>query len=97
MEHLVIVRPASPDRFVAEAVGLPAFHAEAATEEEAIAQVRSSLASWFKTAKLVRVEFPAPGDDNPWIRWAGRSAHDPDFEEYLAEIKKFRAEADAGE
>jgi len=95
VEHLVIVRSEAPDQFVAEAVGLPALRAEAATEEEAIDRVRSSLADWSKTAKLVRVEVPVPGEENPWIRWAGRSADDPDFEEYLDEIKKFRAAMDA--
>jgi len=92
MEFLIAVRPNAPDRFVAEVVGRPALRAEAAIEEEAIQRVRSSLADWSKTVKLVRVKIPVQGEENPWIRWAGRSADDPDFDEYLVEIQRLHSE-----
>ena len=32
---------------------------------------------------------------NPWLDFAGRSADDPDWDDYLAEIARYRAAADA--
>jgi hypothetical protein len=32
---------------------------------------------------------------NPWLDFAGSSADDPDWEEYQAEIRRYRAAVDA--
>ncbi len=92
MEFLIAVRPDAPDRFVAEVVGLPKHRAVAATEDEAVSLVRSSLTEWLALAKIVRVEIPGPERDNPWLEWAGWLADDPHFHEYIAEIERSRSE-----
>jgi hypothetical protein len=50
--------------------------------------VSQSLTQWLASAKLVRVDVPVPGSGNPWLDTFGRSADDPDFEEFLKEMKQ---------
>jgi len=89
MQHLIIVRSGPQDQFTAEAVGIPELTATAATKIKAIKQVESQLAEWVKTGQLVRAELP---EENPALEWAGWAKDDPDYESYLAEIRRFRQE-----
>jgi hypothetical protein len=90
MEYLVIVRAESGDQYAAQPVGIPELRAVAPTEEEAIHQVSASLVQWLASAKLVRVDVPIAGDGNPWLSTFGRSADDPDFDEFTEEMKQAR-------
>ena len=92
MESLVIVRPESPDHYVAQSLAVPEVRAVAATEAEAVELVRESLTHWMASGKLVRVHIPIPENRNPWLQGFGRSADDPDFEDYLKEIQQARSE-----
>ena len=94
MESLVIVRPEAPNRYVDHSITIPEVRAVAATEAEAIEQVRDSLANWLGSGKLVRVQVPFSNGGNPWLESFGRSAHDPDFDEYVQEIQRARSTDD---
>jgi hypothetical protein len=96
MESLVIVRPEAPDHYVAQSLAVPEVRAVAATEAEAIEQVRDSLSHLLASAKLVRVRIAISDGGNPWLQGFGRSANDPDFEEYLQAIQQARS-TDNGE
>jgi hypothetical protein len=92
MDHLVTVRCENAGQYVAEAVGLPDIRSEAATEAEAIEQVRQGLAQMVATSRLVRVSVPqSQSVENPWLTGHGRSADDPDFVEFEAELVRGRA------
>jgi len=92
MDYLVTVRCESAGLYVAEAVGLPDVRSEAATEAEAIEQVRQGLAQMVATARLVRVSVPQSDPlENPWLTGHGRSSDDPDFAEFEAELARGRA------
>lgn len=92
MHCTVIVRPESGNRFVACPLGLPQLETTAASEAEAVEQVKHKLDQWMNGARIVEVDVPT---GNPWLDTAGRSANDPLFEEYQAEIKRYRAAIDA--
>jgi hypothetical protein len=92
LQHLVVVRPEPPGQFTAEALGLPELRATCATREEAINRVRLQLGHWFVTRQLVQVEVPTV---NPLAQYAGWAKDDPGYEEYLEEIRRYRAEVDA--
>ena len=62
--------------------------AEGTTESEAIDKVRDSLTEFLANAKLVKYSAPV---ENPWLKAFGSDADDPDFENYLEEIRKARA------
>ena len=83
----VLVRPEGQGHFSAQAIGFPELKAEAATETEAVRKVRDSLLEFLSTSKLVKISVP---DENPWLKIAGHAANDPDFDEYLEEIRKAR-------
>lgn len=89
MQCTVIVRLKSATRFVACPVGLPQLESTAPTEDEAVEQVKQKLAAWLKDAKVVEVSVPT---GNPWLDSFGRSATDPQFDDYLAELQRYREE-----
>lgn len=87
MQCTVIVRPESATRFIACPLGLPQLESSAPTEGEAVEQVKQKLSAWLKDAKVVEVSIPT---GNPWLDTFGRSAQDPQFEDYLAELQHYR-------
>lgn len=86
MQCTVIVRPESPIRFVARAAGLSELESIAPSETEAVEQVKQKLTAW-QNAKVVEVNVPT---GNPWLDTFGRSATDPQFDDYVAEVKRYR-------
>jgi hypothetical protein len=92
MQCTVIVQSEGEERFVARPLGLPELVVDGPTEAEAIERVKGKLGEWLRGVKVVEVTVPT---GNPWLDTAGRSANDPLFEEYLAEIKRYRAAVDA--
>lgn len=92
MQCTVIVRPESATRFVAYPVGLPQLESSAPTAAEAVEQVKQKLSLWLKDAEVVEVSIPT---GNPWLDTFGRSANDPQFEEYLIELQRYRKEQEA--
>jgi hypothetical protein len=90
MEYPVIVRVADVGGYLAQPLGLPELRVTAASEDEAVAGVRQALERWLASAKLVHVSVAIGMTGNPWLDAFGRSASDPDFDEYLEELRKAR-------
>lgn len=91
MHYPVIVRTESPDQYTAQPLGMPELKVVAPTEAEAIAQVSKALDQWLTSAKIVQVAVPAVSTGNPWLDTFGRSATDPDFDEFLEELRQARS------
>jgi recombinational DNA repair ATPase RecF len=51
----------------------------------------TSLVQWHASAKLVTLDVSVLGTGNPWLDTFGRSADDPDFEEFVEEMQRARA------
>ena len=66
----------------------------AATAEEAVEQLRGRLQEEVNWGRLLAIELP---QQNPVLRWVGQAKDDPEFEEYLEDIRKFREEKDRRE
>jgi len=90
MQFPLIVRADSPDHFSAQPLGIPELKTVARTEAEAIEQASQALAQWFASARVVQVSIPESDTGNPWLDTFGRSSDDPDFDEYLEEVKHTR-------
>lgn len=90
MEYQVIVRAEAADQFTAQPVGIPELKVVASTEDEALHQVSLSLTHWLASAKLVTVEVSFPDARNPWLDTFGRSADDPDFDEFVEAMEQAR-------
>jgi hypothetical protein len=91
MRYPVFVRSESSTSFIAEPLGIPELKTVASTERDALKQVEAALARWFAVGKLVHVSVPSETSGNPWIDGFGRSADDPDFDEFLEEVENARA------
>lgn len=91
---LVRVVQESDGRFTARVLGESDLTATAATPEEAVEQLRARLQEEVNWGRLLAIELP---QQNPLLRWAGHARNDPEFEEYLEEIRKFREEEDRRE
>jgi hypothetical protein len=88
MQYPVIVRTESANQYVAQPLGIPELKVMAATEAEAIEKVSRALGQWLASAKVVQVAVPSVGSGNPWLDAFGRSANDPDFAEFVEELKR---------
>ncbi len=91
MHYPVIVRTESSDQYVAQPLGIPELRVVAATEAEALERVGQALSQWLASAKVVQITVPVAGSGNPWLDTFGRSAEDPDFEEFLEELQQARS------
>ncbi len=88
---LVRIRPEPEGQFTAELVGLADLHATTATREEALERLRALLLEQLISGSLVCMDIP---QENPLMSRFGSARDDPDFEEYLDEIRKYREEVD---
>ena len=97
MQVPVIVQAESEDRYTAEPLGKSELRVEASSEAEALRMLTSALRSWLESAKVIQVDVPSLSEaaPNPWLDSFGRSADDPDFEDYLAEIGRARSAGEA--
>jgi hypothetical protein len=91
---LVRVHEEPDGRFTAHLLGEPDLRATAATAEEAVEQLRARLQYEVSAGQLLSIELPR---QNPVLEFAGYAKDDPEFEQYLEEIRKFREEMDRRE
>ena len=88
MEYPVIIRAEAAEGYAAQPLGLPELRVTAATEDEAVAAVQQALERWLASARLVYISVAAGKTENPWLDAFGRSASDPDFDEYQEELRR---------
>jgi hypothetical protein len=91
----ILVEQGGEKGFTARALAWPDCVVEAATREEALRLIRVELLMRLAKADLVTVEFTPEEVNNPWLKYAGMWKDDPDFDEFLAEIERYRREVDA--
>ena len=98
MQVPVIVQAESEDRYSAEPLGKPDLRVEATSETEALLKLTRSLSRWLESAKLVQIDVPvaAEAKPNPWIETFGRSADDPDYQDFVNEIERARTAGELG-
>ncbi len=98
MQVPVVVQVESEDRYSAEPLGKAELRVEGASEAEALRKLTASLRQWLESAKLVQLDVPLESESvtNPWLETFGRSADDPDFEDFIAEIERARASDESG-
>ena len=77
---------------VASVLELPGYWVEAATEEQAIAELRQLVISRLTKAKIVPLELPLeqPHHPNPWTEFIGMFEGDIEFATLAAELRAER-------
>ena len=77
--------------YTARPVLLPEIVVHAEDEGEALNLVSEAIADLQNKSRIVRIEVQQPQEpDDPWLRFAGMWADDPDWERFQAEVAAFR-------
>jgi hypothetical protein len=88
---LVEVRDEPGGQVTAQILGVSDLQATAPKREQALDDLRALLRQRLDSGALVSIEV---SQENPLMRWFGHAKDDPDFEDYLQEIRKYREEVD---
>jgi hypothetical protein len=88
---LVQIRAEPDGQFTAQLPGVAEIHATAATREEAVERLRALIRQQLDSGSLVCLDIPQV---NPLMSRFGSARDDPDFDDYLEEIRKYREEVD---
>lgn len=94
MQYQILVEHPNQNGFVASVLGVPDCVVTGRTEEEAVTEAKAVLGARLAQGKVVTVEVPV-ALENPLLKHAGRFKDDPTFDDFLAEIEKYRRELDA--
>jgi predicted RNase H-like HicB family nuclease len=95
MQYQVLVENLNPHSFVASVIGVADCRADGCTEEEAVAKATAALTERLTRSKIITIHVDLPDvEPHPLLKYAGRFKADPTFDDYLAEIEKYRQELD---
>jgi hypothetical protein len=81
-------------RIIATSVDLPDLQSQAATKEEALADLETKIRARLVTTEIVTLQWELTPKSNPWLEIAGKYAADPEFDRMLAHIATERESID---
>lgn len=96
MEYQILVERQPNNGFVATALGWPDCVGTGETKDEAVSKVQAAVAERLAHGEIVQVQLETAGTamvDDPWERMIGSCADDPTWDEYQAELRRIREEA----
>jgi hypothetical protein len=76
--------------FIATSIDLPDLHSQAASREEALADLESKIKERLITTEIVTLSWQIAPKSNPWLDIVGKYAADPDFDRMLFHIETER-------
>ena len=95
MQYQLLIVNRDQSGFIASVIGVPDCVAEGSTEEEAIRRAKAALNERLAKGKVVTIELETKlNGENPLLKHAGRFRDDPTFDDFLAEVEKYRRELD---
>jgi hypothetical protein len=96
MTYKVLVTKQHDSRYTARALVLPDVVASGTTEAEAVDHLRDALADLQTGSRVVDVDLALLdfAQENPWLRFAGMWADDPDWELFQGAVVAERREID---
>ena len=96
MEYQILIEKQPNNGFVATALGWPDCVGTGETKDEAVSKVQAAVADRLAHGEVLRVQVGEPQPANfvdPWEAMAGRFADDPTWDDYQAELRRIREEA----
>ncbi len=98
MQYQIFVQSQNQNGYVAAVIGMPDCTAEGRTEDEAVNKTKAALEERLAQGKIITVEVASPQQtEHPLLKHFGRFKDDSTFDDFLAEIDKYRRELDAEE
>ena len=89
MEYIVILEK-QQDRYRGTVPALPGCVAEGKDRTEALAQMKQAIATRLNQVEVTTVEVEVPSPHDPWLPFLGMWKTDSTWEEFQAEIAKYR-------
>jgi predicted RNase H-like HicB family nuclease len=96
MQYDILLTKQPNNGYIARPILLPEIVVSGADEEEVLARVREAIAGIYANSRIVRVNVAEPDEttNDPWLRFAGMWADDPNWEQFQAHIEAFRRTID---
>lgn len=95
MTYDILVTKDKSQRYTARVLLLPEIVASGNTEEEALEQVKTAITDLRANSRIVQLDLPALSEnDDPWMKYAGLWADDPDWDIFQNEVEAFRQAMD---
>ena len=96
MQFPIILKSKSSSYYEAEPLGIPELRFIGNSESDALQKTMLALKEWSTSSKIVQINIPGIQESNPWLKAWGRSSDDPDFDDFILEIKHMRKEEKYG-
>jgi hypothetical protein len=96
MDYQIFVEKQPNNGYVALALGWPDCVGTGETKDEAVSKVRVAVAERLARGEILRVQVEAPqaaGSADPWESMIGSCVDDPHWDEFQAELRRIREEA----
>jgi predicted RNase H-like HicB family nuclease len=90
MTYRILLRSQPNDGYIATALAWPNCEVTAPTREEALAQIRRTIAQMLVEGEFVEVDIPEPVMLTLYQETFGMFRNDPTFPELLAEVENYR-------
>lgn len=97
MTYDVLVTKKGKKRYTARVLLLPEITATGENEAMVLEQIRTAITDLRANSHIVRLDVPSEDEmaDDPWLKYAGMWADDPDWDIFQAEVEAFRHAIDA--
>lgn len=95
MQYDILLTKHPNNGYTARPILLPEIVVHGADEGEALNLVSEAIADSQSNSRIVRIEVQQPqAAEDPWLRFAGMWADDPDWDLFQAEVAAFRQAID---
>lgn len=95
MQYDILLTKHPNNGYTARPLLLPELVVHAEDEGEVLNLVSEAIADLQNNSRIVRIEVQQPQEaDDPWLRFAGMWADDPDWDLFQAEVAAFRQTID---
>jgi predicted RNase H-like HicB family nuclease len=95
MKMDVFLTPTANNGYMAQVLAWPEMKLEATTREQALGLARTTIMQHLAQGEVVKVEIKPEELEHPWLKFAGTWADDPTFDDFVAEMERYRRELDA--
>lgn len=97
MTYDVLVTKEKSQRYTARVLLLPDIVVSGDTEEAVLEQVKTAITDLRSNSRIVHLDVPpfVGEESDPWLRYAGLWADDPDWEIFQTEVEAFRKVMDS--
>lgn len=94
LQYQVVIESANGSGYIARLLTWPDILAQAPTREKALQQLRTRLLERLAQVEIVTLEIQPTEIGHSWAPFAGMWADDLSFDEFQAEIQRYRRETD---